>query len=176
MLRRHIVLLIAMGSLSLAAPLVLFEKSRLWVGTGFHLLPSFHHHPTQHSYTYSHPNLNFLMCTVTESPIFFKLCEIKVSLCNKEMTKAYDPLFRNTWENRIKIQEDICSVSYSLFCTAIQKVRCGRAVLNTMFLVVTSVVRIAISIFFLFRPSYFQGSFLFSSFSFCLSFTINNFC
>ena len=37
-----------MGTLTLAAPLVLFEKSRLWAGTGFHLLPSFHHHPTQH--------------------------------------------------------------------------------------------------------------------------------
>ena len=40
-----------MGTLSLVAPLVLFEKSRLWAGTGFHLLPSFHHHPTQHNYT-----------------------------------------------------------------------------------------------------------------------------
>ena len=42
-----------MGTLSLAAPLVLFEKSRLWASTGFHLLPSFHHHhhPTQHIYT-----------------------------------------------------------------------------------------------------------------------------
>ena len=27
---------------------------------------------------------------------FFKLCEIKVSLCSKKVTKAYDPLFRNT--------------------------------------------------------------------------------
>ena len=40
-----------MGTLSLAAPLVLFEKSMLWAGTGFHLLPSFHHHPTQHNNT-----------------------------------------------------------------------------------------------------------------------------
>ena len=41
-----------MGTLSLAAPLVLFEKSRLWAGTGFHLLPSFHHHcRTQHKNT-----------------------------------------------------------------------------------------------------------------------------
>ena len=42
-----------MGTLSLVAPLVLFEKSRLWAGTGFHLLPSFHHHhhPIQHNYT-----------------------------------------------------------------------------------------------------------------------------
>ena len=40
-----------MGTLSLAAPLVLFEKSRLWAGTEFHLLPSFHHHPAQHNYT-----------------------------------------------------------------------------------------------------------------------------
>ena len=36
-----------MGTLNLAAPLVLFEKSRLWAGTRFHLLPSFHHHPTR---------------------------------------------------------------------------------------------------------------------------------
>ena len=40
-----------MGTLNLAAPLVLFEKCRLWAGTGSHLLPSFHHHPTQHNYT-----------------------------------------------------------------------------------------------------------------------------
>ena len=39
-----------MGTLSLAAPLVLFEKSMLWAGTGSHLLPSFHH-PTQHNNT-----------------------------------------------------------------------------------------------------------------------------
>ena len=37
--------------LSLATPLELFEKSRLWTGTGFHFLPSFHHHPSQHNYT-----------------------------------------------------------------------------------------------------------------------------
>ena len=47
MLRRHIVLLIAIclsdGTLSLMAPLVLFEKSRLCARTGFHLLPFFHH-------------------------------------------------------------------------------------------------------------------------------------
>ena len=59
-----------MGTLSLVAPLVLFEKSRLWVSTGFHLLPSFHHHhhTTQlhytNSYTYSHLNLNFLQYTI----------------------------------------------------------------------------------------------------------------
>ena len=40
-----------MGTLSLVAPLVLFEKKRLRAGIGFHLLPSFHHHPTQHNYT-----------------------------------------------------------------------------------------------------------------------------
>ena len=40
-----------MGTLSLAASLVLFEKNRLWVGTGFHLLPSFPHHLAQHDYT-----------------------------------------------------------------------------------------------------------------------------
>ena len=39
-----------MGTLNLAAPLVLFKKSRLWAGTRFHLLPFFHHHPTQHNY------------------------------------------------------------------------------------------------------------------------------
>ena len=40
-----------MGTLNLVAPLVLFEKSRLCAGTGFHLLPSFHHHSTQHNCT-----------------------------------------------------------------------------------------------------------------------------
>ena len=61
-------------------------------------------------------------CTVTESPIFFKLCEIKVSLCSKKMTNPYDPLFRNTRENRVKILEDICSYSYSLFRAVFYKV------------------------------------------------------
>ena len=103
----------------------------------------------------SHPFQPFFLeyhlqieCSVTESPIFFKLCEIKVSLHNKEMTKAYDPLFRNTRENRVKIWEDICSVSYSLFCAAIQKVWCGRAVIDAVILLVTSVVWIAILNFF----------------------------
>ena len=40
-----------MGTLSLVDPLVLFKKSRLWSGTRFLLLPSFHHHLTQHNYT-----------------------------------------------------------------------------------------------------------------------------
>ena len=35
-------------------------------------------------------------CTMTESLNFFKLCEIKVSLCSKKMTKLYDPLYRNS--------------------------------------------------------------------------------
>ena len=55
MLRRHIVLLIAIrpsyGDVKPGGPLVLFEKSRLWAGTGFRVLPSFHHHLTQHNYT-----------------------------------------------------------------------------------------------------------------------------
>ena len=53
MLRRHIVLLIAIhpsdGDLSLSVPLVLFEKSKLSAGTKFHLLPSFHNHLTHHN-------------------------------------------------------------------------------------------------------------------------------
>ena len=44
---------------------------------------------------------------VTKSPIFFKLCEIRVALCTKKMTKAYDPLFRNTRENRDNTREKI---------------------------------------------------------------------
>ena len=38
-------------------------------------------------------------CTVTESPIFFKLCEIKVSLCNKEWqrhTTHYSEILEKT--------------------------------------------------------------------------------
>ena len=55
-----------MGTLSLAAPLVLYEKSRLCAVTGFHLLPSYHHltqHNYTNSYTYSHPNLYLLQYT-----------------------------------------------------------------------------------------------------------------
>ena len=59
-------------------------------------------------------------CTVTESPIFFKLCEITVSLCSKIMTKAYDPLFTNTRENHVNTREDIFSFSYYLFCAVLQ--------------------------------------------------------
>ena len=46
---------------------------------------------------------------------FFKLCEIKVSLCSKKLTKTYDPLFRNTRENRDNTWEkifEICNVLY----------------------------------------------------------------
>ena len=46
---------------------------------------------------------------------FFILCEIKVSLCSKKVTKAYDPLFRNTRENRDNTWEkifEICNVLY----------------------------------------------------------------
>ena len=46
---------------------------------------------------------------------FFKLCEIKVSLCSKKVTKAYAPLFRNTRENRDNKWEKIferCNVLY----------------------------------------------------------------
>ena len=50
-------------------------------------------------------------CTVTESPIFFKLCEIKVALCTKKITKAYDPLFRNRDNTCEKISE-IYTVPY----------------------------------------------------------------
>ena len=60
-------------------------------------------------------------CTVTESPIFLKLCEIKVSLCSNKMTNPYDQLFRNTRENRVNTREDICSFSYPLFlCCVLQ--------------------------------------------------------
>ena len=87
-------------------------------------------------------------CTVTESPIFLKLCEIKVSLCSNKITNPYDPLFRNTRENRVNIRDDICSFSYSLFCAVFYNVRCGRAVIGVVFLVVTSVVRISLLDFF----------------------------
>ena len=110
---------------------------------------------------------------------FFKLCGIKVSLCSNKMTNPYDPLFRNTRENHFNTREDICCVSYSLFCAVFYKVWCGRAVIGFVFLVVTSVVRISLLDFFFFckfRPSCFQVSFLFSSFSFCLSYIVNNFC
>ena len=52
---------------------------------------------------------------MTESPILFKLCEIKVSLCSKKVTKAYDSLFRNTRENYDNTWEkifEICNVLY----------------------------------------------------------------
>ena len=39
------------GDVKPGGPLGAFEKSRLWAGTGFHFLTSFHHHPTQHNNT-----------------------------------------------------------------------------------------------------------------------------
>ena len=70
MLRRHTVPLTAIrpsdGDVKPGGPLVLFEKRRLWADTGFHLLPSFHHHPSLYftnTYTYSHSDLNFLQYT-----------------------------------------------------------------------------------------------------------------
>ena len=41
---------------------------------------------------------------------FFNLCEIKVALCTKKMTKAYEPLFRNTGENRDNVREKIFEI------------------------------------------------------------------
>ena len=51
------------GALILADPLVFIDRSRLYADTGFHLLPSLHHHSIhntlrlQNNYTYSHSNL-----------------------------------------------------------------------------------------------------------------------
>ena len=59
-----------MGTLTLAAPLVLFEKSRLWAGTGFHLLPSFHHHPTQHNYTTQTVTLTVTLTSTSYSTLY----------------------------------------------------------------------------------------------------------
>ena len=47
---------------------------------------------------------------MTVSPNFLKLCEIKVSLCSKKVTKEYDPLFRNTRENRNNTREEIFEI------------------------------------------------------------------
>ena len=66
------------------------------------------------------------------------------------MINPYDPLFRNTRENRVHTREGICSFSYSLFCAVFYKVWCGRAVIGAVFLVVTSVVRISLLDFFYF--------------------------
>ena len=49
-------------------------------------------------------------CTVTESPNIFKLCEIKDSLYSNKMTKPYDPLFRNTRDNRDNTKEKIFKI------------------------------------------------------------------
>ena len=87
-------------------------------------------------------------CTVTDSPIFLKLCEIEVSLYSNKITNPYDPLFRYTRENRVNTREDVCSFSHSLFCAVFYKVWCGRAVIAVVFLVVMSVVRISLLDFF----------------------------
>ena len=107
--------------------------------------------------------------------------KVKFPYVIKKWQKAYDPQFRNTRENRIKIWEDICSVSYSLFCAAIQKVRCGRAVIDAVLLVVTSVVHITILNFFFFNfvlrifKYHFRSPLLISVFLilliFCIKFT-----
>ena len=62
-----------MGTLSLVAPLVLFEKSRLWAGTGFHLLPSFHHHPTQHNNTTQTVTLSVTLTSTFSSTLYITL-------------------------------------------------------------------------------------------------------
>ena len=73
MLRRHIVLLIAIrssdGDIKPGGPLGAFREEQTM---SRHLLPSFHYHRTQHNYTtqtvkfytYSHPNLSFLQYTI----------------------------------------------------------------------------------------------------------------
>ena len=74
--------------------------------------------------------------------------KLKFPYVLKKFTDPYDPLFRNTLENRINTREDICSFSYSLLCRVFYKVWCGRAVIGVVFLVVTSVVQISLSVFF----------------------------
>ena len=55
MLRRHIILLIAIrlsdGDVKHRSLLGTFREEQAMNQTRFHLLPSFHHHPTQHNYT-----------------------------------------------------------------------------------------------------------------------------
>ena len=46
---------------------------------------------------------------------FFKLCEIKVSLCSKKVTKAYYPLFRNTLENCDNTWGKIFEIPYVMY-------------------------------------------------------------
>ena len=50
---------------------------------------------------------------MTESPIIFKLCEIKVSLCTNKMTETYDSLFTNIKENGNNMKENICEILYT---------------------------------------------------------------
>ena len=107
---------------------------------------------------------------MTESPIFFLLCEIKVSLCSKRLTKPYDPLFRNTREKRVNIREDIYSFSYSfvLYCV-LRGLMWPRGYRRCIFSGEISGSDLAVGFFFFFckfRPC-FQVSFLFSSFNFC---------
>ena len=93
--------------------------------------------------------------------------------------QPYDRLFRNTWENRVNTREDIFSYSYSLFCAIFYKVWCDRAVIGVVFFsgdISGSDLAVGFFFFCKFRPSCFQVSFLFSSFSFCLSYIVNNFC
>ena len=80
---------------------------------------------------------------MTESPIFLKLCEIKVSLCSNKMTNPYDPLFRNTRENRVNIRKIFAAFHTPFLCSILQ-VRCGRAIIGAVLLLVTSVVRISL--------------------------------
>ena len=61
---------------------------------------------------------------MTKSPIFFKLCEIKVSLCSNKVTEAYDPLFRNTRENRDNTWEKIFEICNVLYLEANKRSRC----------------------------------------------------
>ena len=70
-----------MGTLSLAAPLVLFKKSGLWAGPGFHLLPSFHHHhPTQHNYT-TQTVTHTVMLTSTSYSTLYRYSTTRNMIC-----------------------------------------------------------------------------------------------
>ena len=72
MLRRHIILLIAIrpsdGDVKPGGPLGAYREeqatSRHWVSPSLFLSSPSHNTTTQNSYTYSHPNLNFLECTI----------------------------------------------------------------------------------------------------------------
>ena len=91
---------------------------------------------------------------------FLKLCQIKVSLCSDKMTNPYDPLFRNTRENRVNTRIYLQLFIFLVLCCVLQGMMWPSGYRRCIFSGGISGSDLAVGFFFSkFRPSCFKYHF-----------------